>query len=115
LLGKVNLFTGIKRETVSTPPLIIALFGGKVKEGGAWPFPCFRWLDYSLSIPVIVIVIVALAEELLDLLTLLATSSLGTLVSATEMSVSLKPSRPNPTRRIARVTTVTNLFTSTLS
>ena len=62
---------------------------------------------------VIVIRIVAVAEALLA--SLLIVSSLGTLVSATEMSVSLKPSRINPTRRIARVTIVTSLFTSSPS
>lgn len=51
-----------------------------------------------------VIVIVALAEELLALLTLLATSSRGTLVSAIEMPVSLNPNRTNPENRIARIT-----------
>ena len=71
------------------------------------------WLDYSLSAPVIVIVMVAVAEELL--LTLLVTSLLGMLVSAIEIAVSLSPNRTNPTRRIARVTTVTSLFTSTPS
>ena len=61
------------------------------------------------------IVIVALAEELLVLLILLVTSLLGVSVSATEMLVSLKPSRTNPTRRIAEIATVTRLFTSILS
>lgn len=77
--------------------------------------PPSPWLDYSSSIPVIVIVIVALAEELLALLTLLATSLLGTLVSATETSLSFKPIRIDATRRTARVAMMTNLFTSTSS
>jgi len=67
---------------------------------------------YSLGEVYIVIVMVALAEELLALLIVLVTSLSGMLVSATEMSVSFKPSRTNPTRRIARVATVNSLFTS---
>lgn len=43
-------------------------------------------MNYSLITPVIVIVMLALAEELLALLTLLATSSLMMLVLATESS-----------------------------
>jgi len=58
---------------------------------------------------------VALAEELFALLILVAASLSVMPVSATEMSVSLKPSRTNPNRKIARVTTMTSLFTSTPS
>jgi hypothetical protein len=75
----------------------------------------FTSWTYSPSPVYIVIVIVALAEELPLLVTLLATSLLGMLVSATEMPISLKLNRTNPTRRIARVTTMTSLFTSTSS
>ncbi len=64
---------------------------------------------YSSGKVYIVIVMVALAEELLALLILLITSLWEMLVSAREISVSFKPSRTNPTRRIARVTTVTRL------
>ena len=66
-----------------------------------------------MSIPVIVIVIVALAEELLALLILLATSSLGTLALAMEMTVSLKPSRTKPAIMIAKVIRKNGLFTPT--
>jgi hypothetical protein len=52
--------------------------------------PKIRWLGYSLSIPVIVIIIVALAEELV------VTSLLGVAVSAAEMALLLKPNRTNP-------------------
>lgn len=69
----------------------------------------FNDIGYSSTTVYIVIVIVALAEELLALLILLVASLRGTPVSAIEMRVSLKPSRINPTRRIARVTTVTSL------
>ena len=72
-------------------------------------------MNYSSSAPVIVIVMVALAEELLALLPLLVTSLSGMLVSAIEMRVSLMPSRTNPIRRIARMITKNGLFTSTPS
>jgi hypothetical protein len=49
-------------------------------------------------------VIVALAEELLALLTMLVTSLFGVPVSAIEMPVSLNPNRTNPENRIARIT-----------
>lgn len=75
----------------------------------------FRWLGYSLSTPVIVIVIVALAEELPALLTLLVTSLLGLAVSSLEMTVSLNPNRGNPVSIIARMITKNDLFTSTPS
>jgi len=68
-------------------------------------------VDYSLSAPVIVIVIEALAEELL--VSLLVTSLLEVLVSAIEMSISLRPNRTRPAARIARMTR--GLFTSTTS
>jgi hypothetical protein len=61
-----------------------------------------------------VIVIVALAEELLALLILLVTLLSEMLASATEMSVSVMPSRTNAIKRIARMTIMINLFTSTL-
>ena len=70
-------------------------------------------LYYSLDIPVIVIVIEALAEELLALLIVVVTSLLGLPVSATEISVSLKPSRTDTNRRIVKVIKKTDLFTST--
>jgi len=70
---------------------------------------------YSSATAYIVIVIVALAEELLALVTLLVPLFSGMLVSAIEMLVSLKPSRTNPIRRIAGATIVTSLFTLTLS
>jgi hypothetical protein len=57
----------------------------------------------------------ALADELLALLTLLITSSLGTMVSATDMSLLLKPITIDVTRRTARVATATSLFTPTPS
>ena len=69
-------------------------------------------MNYSLSAPVIVIVIVALAEELLALLTLLLTSLSGTPVSATETTLSPKPSKTNPTRTIARMIAKNGVFTS---
>jgi len=71
--------------------------------------------NYSLSTPVIVIVIAALAEELPVLLTLLATSLLGMAVSSTETAVSPKPNRGNPMNMIAKMTTKKSLFTSTSS
>jgi len=76
---------------------------------------CPNPFDYSSATEYIVIVMVALADELLALPTLLAASLLGMLVSATEVSVSPKPSRTNPARRIAGMTIVTSLFTSTHS
>jgi len=60
-----------------------------------------------------VMVIVVLGEELLALLTLLVTSLLGTPVLATEMFVSLKPSRTNPVSRIPSMTRIVSFFTST--
>jgi len=54
-------------------------------------------------------------EELLALVTLLATSSLGMLVSATEICLSLELSRISTTKSIAGVTIVISLFTSTPS
>ena len=63
----------------------------------------------------IVIVIVALAEELLALVWLVIVSLSGTLVSATEMPVSLKPSKTNTNRRITKVIKKISLFTSTSS
>ncbi len=71
------------------------------------------WPDYSLNVPVIIIVIVALAEELLALLTLLVTSLSEMLASATKIYVSFMPSRTDAIKRIARMTIVINLFTST--
>jgi hypothetical protein len=47
---------------------------------------------------------VALAEELLALLTLLVAPLLRTPVSAIEVPVSLNPNRTNPENRIARIT-----------
>ena len=72
-------------------------------------------LAYSLVTAYIVIVMVALAEELLALLIRLATSLSGTLVSAIEMAVSLRPNRINPMSIFARMTTKNSLFTSTSS
>jgi hypothetical protein len=71
------------------------------------------WLNYSLGTPVIVIVIVALAEELLALLTLLVAALSRTLVSAIEKLVSPKPNRINPPSRVARMTTKNGVLTST--
>jgi len=64
---------------------------------------------YSSATAYIVIVMVALAEELLALL---VTSLLGVPVSATEMPVSFRPSRTNPVKRIAKVIKKISLFTS---
>jgi len=72
-------------------------------------------LGYPSATVYIVIVIEAPDEELLALLIVVVVSLLGLLVSAKAIFVSFKPSRTTPTRRIARVTTVTSLFTSTLS
>ena len=71
-------------------------------------------LYYSVSTPVIVIVIEALDEELLALLIVVDTSLSGLPVSATEMAVSLKPSRTDINRRIAKVIKKTGLFTYTI-
>ena len=68
---------------------------------------------YSSATAYIVIVIVALAEELLASVWLVVSSLSGTSISAREVFVSFKPSRTNPTRRIARVITMISLFTST--
>ena len=70
-----------------------------------------RRMSYSFDVVVIVIVIVALAEELLALLILLVTSLLGTLVSAIEMPVSLKPSKIKPAIMIAKMIRKNGLFT----
>jgi hypothetical protein len=72
-------------------------------------------MHYSLTTPVIVIIIEALAEELLALLIVVITSLLGLPVSATEMAVSLKPNRNNPVSRIAAMTRTVSLFTFTTS
>jgi flagellar biosynthesis protein FlhB len=66
-------------------------------------------LAYSSATEYIVIVIVAVAEALLA--SLLATSLLGMLASATEMSISIKLSRTDPIRRIARMIGNNDLFT----
>jgi len=60
-------------------------------------------LDYSFNIPVIVIVIVALAEELLALLIVLVTSLAETLALGIETTVSINPIRTNAANRIARI------------
>jgi hypothetical protein len=70
-------------------------------------------MSYSLSVPVIVIAIVALAEELLALLTLLVTSLLGVPVSAIEMAASLRPNRIKPASMAARMVKKNSLRTST--
>jgi hypothetical protein len=57
----------------------------------------------------IVIVMAALAEELLALLVI--SSLLGTPVSAIETAVSLRSSRINPTTRITRMIRTNNLLT----
>lgn len=72
-------------------------------------------MNYSLSIPVIVIVIEALDEELLALLIVVVTSLLGLPVSATEMRVSFRPSRTDTNIRTANMIKKTGLFTSTSS
>jgi hypothetical protein len=64
------------------------------------------------AIPVIVIVIVPLAEELLASLTLLFNSLLETLVSAIEMVASLKPNRTKAASTIARIVKRNSLRTS---
>jgi ribosomal protein L30/L7E len=56
---------------------------------------------------------VALAEELLALLTLLVTSLLGMPVSAIEMATSLRLNRINPASMIARIVKKNSLCTST--
>ncbi len=70
-------------------------------------------MDYSLSIPVIVMV--ALAEELLASVWLVVSSLSGMPISATEIPVSFKPNRTDANRRIAKVIKKTGLFTSTSS
>jgi hypothetical protein len=64
-------------------------------------------LSYSLITPVIVIVMVAPAEELL------VTSLLELLVSAIEMTISLRPNRIGPETKIAVMTR--GFFASTTS
>jgi hypothetical protein len=78
--------------------------------GSVYPLQ-IRWLGYSLSIPVIVIVMVALAEELP---VLLATSLLEVLVSAIETAASLRASRINPASRIARMARTNDFLTRPL-
>ena len=68
-------------------------------------------MNYSSSTPVIVIIIVALAEELL--VSLLVISLLELLVSAMEMTLSLRPNRISPETRIAGMTR--GFFASTTS
>jgi hypothetical protein len=74
-----------------------------------------RWLDYSSSTAYIVVVMVALAEELVALLILPAASLLGVAVSSLEMTVSFRPDRGNPTDIVSGTTMKKSLFTSTLS
>lgn len=68
-------------------------------------------MNYSLSTPVIVIVIVALAQELFALLIVLITSLLGVAVSATEMAVSLRANRINLASKIARMAGTNDFLT----
>jgi len=72
-----------------------------------------RWLRYSPATAYIVIVMVALAEELLALLTLLVTSLWGVPVSAIEMAASLRPNRIKAASMTARMVKKNNLCTST--
>jgi hypothetical protein len=74
-----------------------------------------RWLGYSLATAYIVIVMVALAEELLALLTLLVTSLWGVPVSAIEMAASVRPNRIKPASMTARMVKKNSLCTSTSS
>jgi hypothetical protein len=72
-------------------------------------------MNYSLGTPVIVIVIVALVEELPALLVVLITALLGVAVSAIEMLVSLSPNKTDSINMIVRMTRKTGFFTSTPS
>ena len=75
----------------------------------------YSTIPYLLATAYIVIVMVALAEELPALLTLLVTSLLSTAVLAKEMAVSVRLDKTNPTSIIARMITKNGLFTSTHS
>ena len=72
-------------------------------------------LAYSPSPPYIVIIIVALAEELLAYLILPAASLPGVAVSSLEMIVSLRRNRGNPTNMITKTITSKSIFTPTPS
>ena len=72
-------------------------------------------LAYSLTTVYLVIVIVALAEELLGLLMLVVIPLSRMQISAIEMLVSLSPRRTNPADRIAGIISRNGFLASTLS
>jgi len=74
-----------------------------------------EWRGYLSVTAYIVIVIVALAEQLLVLFVLPVTSLLELATSSTEMAVLLRPNRGNPKNIIVKMTTKKSLFTSTSS
>jgi hypothetical protein len=68
-------------------------------------------MNYSLITPVIVLVIVALAEELLASVWPVVILLSGILASATEMLRSVRPNRISPANRIARIIKAVSPFT----